>query len=398
MSFPNSEKRSVRSYNVLIIVAVLFLCGSTKAHAQLPPAISDQATVSLLTIFPGDPVYSAWGHSALRFQDPATGLDASFNWGTFDTTVPYFIPRFAYGDMQYRLSAEPTSGLLRNASFQEREVVEQILRLTPPQVHHLYGLILENLKPENRTYQYDFVYDNCSTRILDLLIAVDGLVLPESDPLDTTFRQMVDEFVHDRAALDLGIDMVFGISMDTVPTLRQRTFLPTYLMATLNESLTPDHLPVVQQISSILVFDRSTAPSGTPWTVWTSLILSVALGLLSWFRPRSAMLLDRLVLGFFGFAGLFLLVMWFATLHHVTAWNLNILWAIPVHLWVAIRWKKISWIGTYMRITFWWTAAAILLQFVLPQHVPPAALPLAVLILFILGKRHFFPSQAIQAA
>ena len=33
----------------------------------------------------------------------------------------------------------------------------------------LTGLINENLKPENVKYRYDFFYDDCSTRIRDLL-------------------------------------------------------------------------------------------------------------------------------------------------------------------------------------------------------------------------------------
>ena len=396
--FPKQATHLVRSYNALIIVAVLFLCGTTKVFAQLPPSVSDDATVSLLTIFPGEPVYSAWGHSALRFQDPANGLDASFNWGTFDTTVPYFIPRFAYGDMQYRLSAEPTDGLRRAAVFQEREMVEQILALSPTQVAQLYGLVLENLKPENRTYLYDFVYDNCSTRILDLLFAVEGIVLPNEDVHTSTFRQMIDEFVHDRAALDLGIDLVFGVSMDQVPTLRQRTFLPTSLMATLDQSLTPDNKPIVRETNTLLRFDHETTPPKTPWTIWVSLFLSVALGLLSWFSTRFSNVLDRLILGVFGFIGLFFLIMWFATLHHVTAWNLNILWALPVHLWIAVRWTKLHWLTSYFKITFWWTLGVFLIQFALPQHIPPAALPLAVLVLAILAKRHFVQPVTLEEA
>ena len=34
---------------------------------------------------------------------------------------------------------------------------------------YLLALINENLKPENIKYRYDFFYDDCSTRIRDLL-------------------------------------------------------------------------------------------------------------------------------------------------------------------------------------------------------------------------------------
>jgi hypothetical protein len=90
--------------------------------------------------------------------------------------------------------------------------------------------------------------------------------------------------------------------------------------------------------------------------------------------------------------------MWFATLHHVTAWNLNILWALPVHLWIAVRWTKLHWLTSYFKITFWWTLGVFLIQFALPQHIPPAALPLAVLVLAILAKRHFVQPVTLEEA
>ena len=81
----------VRSYNkALFALVILLLIAAGEVRAQLPPSVSETSVVSLLTIYPGEPTYSAWGHSALRIQDPATGLDAAFNWGTFDTTVPYY--------------------------------------------------------------------------------------------------------------------------------------------------------------------------------------------------------------------------------------------------------------------------------------------------------------------
>ena len=231
---------------------MLFLLGSKEANAQLPPTVSAATEVSLLTVYPGEPTYSAWGHSALRIVDPVTGLDAAFNYGTFDVTVPYFIPRFAYGDMLYQLSVDPTSALFRGASYQQRSVVEQVLSLDSTQVAGIYALLLENLKPENRLYQYDFVFDNCSTRLLDLLFSVNGLKLPATDPYDSTIREMLDEFVHDRALLDLGIDLVIGSRLDVVPTLRERTFLPTYLMDVLDESYTMAGEPIVKEKRTVL--------------------------------------------------------------------------------------------------------------------------------------------------
>ena len=46
--------------------------------------------ISLLTCDPGDQLYSAFGHSAIRVLEKSTGEDLVFNYGTFDFNTPYF--------------------------------------------------------------------------------------------------------------------------------------------------------------------------------------------------------------------------------------------------------------------------------------------------------------------
>ncbi len=368
----------VRSYISLLTVSVFLMFGSAEVKAQLPSQVSAQAQISVLTIFPGEPTYSAWGHSALRVFDPVTSLDAAFNYGTFDVTRPYFIPRFAYGDMLYQLSADPTPALLRGANFQERNVVEQVLQLDSLQVSEIYGLLLNNLRPENRSYQYDFVFDNCSTRLLDLLFAVDAIQLPEIDEYGTTYRYMLDEFVHDRALLDLGIDLVIGSELDQIPSLKQRTFLPTYLLEILDRSTTLGGEPIVAEKNNILVFEAPSRAAFAPWNVWLSLLVGVVVIFVSFRKPATITTFDRLFLGLIGFIGLFLLVMWVATLHHVTSANWNIAWALPTHLLVAIGWKRLPWLQTYLQWAAVWTVGAILLQLVVSQATPPTMIPLLV--------------------
>jgi len=364
----------------LLCAALLFLFDSTDAKAQLPPTVSGSTEVSILTIYPGEPTYSAWGHSALRIVDPVTGLDAAFNYGTFDITVPYFIPRFAYGDMLYQLSADPTSALFRGASYQKRSVVEQVLSLDSTQVAGIYALLLENLKPENRLYQYDFVFDNCSTRLLDLLFSVDGIILPATDPYDSTIREMLDEFVHDRAMLDLGIDLVIGSRLDVAPTLRERTFLPTYLMDVLDESTTPAGAAIVTEKRMVLEYDPLHVDRALPWTFWVNFAW-VAI-VLAWWRGASRLpaWFDRWLLGIVGFVGLFLLGMWFLTLHHVTAANWNIAWALPSHLVFSLFWKRLSFKRAYFRWAGVWTTGIAIFSVFQAQHIPEAMWPVVVLL------------------
>jgi len=385
----------VRSYISFLTLIVLFLFNPDQAKAQLPQSVSDSAQLSLITIFPGQPVYSAWGHSAFRIFDPETGLDASFNFGTFDTSVPYFIPRFAYGDMLYQLSASPTSALIRNANSEERAVVEQVLRLEPEQLASVYALLLDNLSPENRSYQYDFVYDNCSTRLLDLLFAVHAIALPEEDPFGTTFRHMLDEFIHDRALLDLGIDMVIGSSLDRTPTMQQRTFLPTYLMDILDLSTTPSGEPIVREKNSLLSFEAPSRGPYLPWTFWVTLVACFMAVVVWWRRGTLPVAFDRWLFGFTGFVGLFLLAMWLLTLHHVTSGNWNVAWALPTHLILAVFWHKIPRKDWYLKAAGIWTAGVAILSLIQPQAIPPAAWPIVVLLIvrLLMHSRTRLPSS-----
>lgn len=369
-----------RSYVLLLIGALLLFSGVRESKAQLPPVVSSATEVSLLTIFPGDPTYSAWGHSALRLHDPVTGLDVAFNYGTFDINVPYFIPRFAYGDMMYQLSVDPTSALLRGSAYQERGVVEQFIRLDSTQTSRLYALLLENLEPKNKSYLYDFVYDNCSTRLLDLLIEQNAIKLPDTDLWDSTVREMLDEFVHERAWLDFGIDMVLGSTLDTVPSIRQRTFLPTYLMDILDHSTSPSGEPVVTSKRTLLEPVNLSTERTIPITFWLSTLLCALLAF--FLRKNANSRIDRWFFGFLGTVGLFLCLMWFATKHHVTAWNWNIAWALPSHLYVALFWNRMNKKAAYFAYACAWTVLVAGLSFILPQSIPLSAWPFVLLVIW----------------
>ena len=57
---------------------------------------------------------------------------------------------------------------------QNRYIKEQVLILTDAEKILLYNLLEQNIKPENRTYLYNYVYNNCATKIRDVLSVVYG--------------------------------------------------------------------------------------------------------------------------------------------------------------------------------------------------------------------------------
>jgi hypothetical protein len=158
---------SIRSLLCALGVALLLGGGAAPLSAQ-PPRLSAESEVSMVTILPGDPVYSMFGHSALR-HDPAQNIDRLYNYGTFDFSDPLFIPKFAYGHLRYFLSVVPYQRALRAYRQQRRPVLEQTLNLTRTQRTALFRVLQVNARPENRHYQYVFFFDNCSTRVRDAL-------------------------------------------------------------------------------------------------------------------------------------------------------------------------------------------------------------------------------------
>ncbi|MBT8399344.1 MAG: DUF4105 domain-containing protein, partial [Rhodothermia bacterium] len=130
--------------------------------------LSESSRISLVTVMPGDAVHSLFGHSAIRVSDPDRGLDLSYSYGTFNFDDDFFVAKFALGRMDYYLSVAYWRNALKlYRDIEERPAVEQVLDLTHEERERLFDFLQTNAREENRYYRYDFLFDNCSTRIRD---------------------------------------------------------------------------------------------------------------------------------------------------------------------------------------------------------------------------------------
>ncbi len=114
-----------------LILSILILVFCQQVQAQ---QLSDQAKVSLLTCDPGSALYSAFGHSALRVQDPVMGLDLVFNYGTFDFNAPGFYVNFVRGKLNYFLAVNNYENFYRAYYREQRSMREQVLNLSEDQI------------------------------------------------------------------------------------------------------------------------------------------------------------------------------------------------------------------------------------------------------------------------
>ncbi len=378
----------------LSILSILIF-SSMGASAQRADLLSDSASVSLLTMLPGDEVYSQFGHSGYRILDPASGLDKTYNYGTFDFTQPLFIPRFVRGQLDYLLDTAPFELEVDKYTYLRRPMIEQRLALSPETVRTLHDLLETNALPENRAYRYDFFFDNCSTRlvaILDSALVATGhrpVQLPEATTGET-FRQLIAPDIADTPLLRLGINVGLGLPTDRVASSRERSFLPVQLMNQFDGASIDGQRLVAAMDTVVVIPDYVEGDAAFDWpklalwlvflggSVATARSTLQKVGADRWVR-----LGDSFLFTVSGIAGLLLVFLWFGTEHSVTGPNLNLLWAWPTHALAAWWLRRASlprWIRAYLITSGIISVAVVIFWPILPQTLPSPILPLVLLL------------------
>ena len=157
---------SVKTQLIYTILPLFILLNSgTSLQAQF----SNQSEISILTCAPGEELYSIFGHTAIRVRDSISNTDYVFNYGTFDFNTSNFYLKFMKGELNYFLSVTTFERFIREYEFQKRSIAEQHLNLTSNEKGSIIGALVNNSLPENREYHYHFFYDNCATRIRDII-------------------------------------------------------------------------------------------------------------------------------------------------------------------------------------------------------------------------------------
>lgn len=371
---------------------LLIFCWAAWLPAQ--SRLSDSSTVSLMTVAPGDALYSYFGHSALRVRDPQTRLDRCYNYGTFDFDQPNFLIKFCRGKLLYMLDTEPYRSFEYGNLRDRRTMYEQVLQLNLTQRQAIYDFLETNALPEHRSYKYDFFYDNCATRIRDAVqggleyrVQYDTLFLQRPQ----TMRQLLRPYLAKHPWTQFGIDLVLGKPADHVAWAEQFMFLPDHVHHLFAQAKIDGRVPLVQaeKQNPAAAFSSPSGVSGLyAHPLWV-MVLVALLGLLSMGNLGLERTFDTIFWLVLGLAGLIMALLWFATDHTATKYNLNVLWALPTHLLFFWRRNRTEVTETYFTATA--ILAALLLVFwkFLPQEMPTAALPIVGLIVVKGMWRHW---------
>lgn len=380
------------------LVFILALLLSVHALVAGAPQLSSKARFSVLTCSIGSDLYSLFGHSAIRLQDSIGGrsYDIVYNYGTFRFD-DYFYVKFARGKLDYVLETSRFDDFMLGYEYEGRGVWEQELLLTPTEKQKLFELLQENVREENCTYRYDFFYDNCSTRIrdmimravalsdtqkmgfryvpLDTLLMVNRIEFPYAFPAGRTYRQAIQTYLDYQPWSDLGIDLALGLPCDAVAGPYGLMFLPDSLMLELEHATVDGQLLCArpQQILMPMMEVQPVRFFTTPQFLFGMLLLLQAV--LFW-RSSSPgpNVLDKIIVWIAALVGVLVVFLCFFTDHTATLWNWNILWANPLHLLFLALAKRFALLAKYYAAcNVILLAFTILFYPLLPQTFHPAA-------------------------
>jgi hypothetical protein len=372
-----------------IICFVLLLFTVTGSWAQ---KLSDNATISVITCGPHHEVsFLSFGHSAFRVRDPQAGFDYAFNYGIFDFDKPGFVLNFALGNNVYLLGVQDFENFKNSYIEDNRYVHEQTLNLTIDQKQKVFNYLVWNAAPENREYLYDYFYDNCATRIRDVVVktlgdevSFDGSYITT----DYTIRQLTDIYLEPFPWLDLGIDLCLGLPMDKKAAAYEYMFLPDYIESGF------DHATVKNDTASVpIVLEKSIIYAERPeeegfsfthplYAFCLLLIISLAVSVKDFYTKKLSNWFDVIIFGSAGIIGVLLLLLWFLTDHKAAAYNFNLLWALPTHLIAVIAFVRAKrWLVNYFLAVFLLEGFVLLFWWALPQQLNLSLIPVVITLL-----------------
>ena len=320
--------------------------------------VSDSVRVSLLTCAPGSEIYSLFGHTALRYENPAKGEDWVFNYGLFSFDTPNFVLRFVKGETDYQLGVIPYRYFEGEYAMRGSSVYQQELNLTETEKGNIIRLLQENYRPANRVYRYNYFYDNCTTRARDKVEqGIEGKVIyPESEKI-CSFRDIVREYTAGHEWSAFGIDLCLGSEADEPIDGRKQMFSPFYMLEYARGAMiyrADTVVPFVKKEKLLLDFS-SKAEDGfekaedvswpSPWTCaliwWVLTFVVMAFGIKN---GKVYWLWDVLLFGTQGLAGCIIAFLFFFSVHPTVGsnWLLVIFNPLPLFYMPFMVYKSIK--------------------------------------------------------
>jgi hypothetical protein len=198
------------------------------AGQQLP-------VVELVTMGVGSLIWERHGHIALCivYDDPMD--DACYNYGVADFTHPLDMATgFFRGTHSFWVEKMDPEGMLSIYVRTDRTIWVQPLPFDAAQKQAVIDKLSSDILEANRYYAYDHFWDNCTTRVRDILDHATGGALSSMAEIGDgrTYRDLARAGfygINDSRAALLITDLAMGRVTDRTPSYFERMFLPDYL-------------------------------------------------------------------------------------------------------------------------------------------------------------------------
>jgi uncharacterized protein DUF4105 len=282
----------------LAALAAALLCAALSGRAsaapdhragrqiEVPPEVmklyEDKPVIELVTMGVGSLIWERHGHIALCVHYEDRTQDACYNYGIGDFHHPIGMAwGFFRGTGSFWVGKSSVAEMLSIYQYADRTIWVQPLPLTHEEKQKVIAKLEHDIQEPYKYYAYDHFWDNCTTRVRDILDAATGGKLSAMrEPTDgRTFRDLAREGFHGLHMPDpvpdtvplLITDIAMGRVTDRVPTYYERMFLPQYL----REAVTK-----LWGIPPIAIYERrgpppeTDGPSGRGWFALVIVLLT----------------------------------------------------------------------------------------------------------------------------
>lgn len=379
----------------ILLLSVFTINIEAQSNFYNPIKLSNQAEISILTIDRADEeLFQAFGHICIYVYDPVNQIDRVYSYGSFDFSTENFYWKFITGRLPYQISLSNLQYTLLEYSeqYENRSVVKQELNLSEAQKQRVFDILEENLLPENKTYQYKFFQDNCSTRIRDVFKKAMGDSLKFSIKgieQGLGFRNWMNKNLPNTPWARFGMNLAIGAPSDKPNTNEETFYLPENMSIAFDNALNGQY-PIVKAKTQLYNAQQRVKAKNSltnPNTIfWLIFVIGLIYSYFQFKNNNKSVWFDGLIFAVTGLFGFLIIFLWFFTVHGVTQYNWNLLWALPSNLFlVFILGKKnslkIIYLTVYQLIILISIGLGLFMSFFENEIYPWAILPILLLIL-----------------
>jgi len=279
-----------RRLAALATVLLIAGLGAPLAHADrrpdVPPEVmklyQERPVIELVTMGVGSLIWERHGHIALcvRYEDSRD--DACYNYGIGDFHHPVAMGwGFLRGTGAFWVGKSSVAEMLSIYKYADRTIWVQPLPLSPAEKQKVIDRLEYDIQDAHKHYAYDHFWDNCTTRVRDVLNeATGGKLAAMTEPTDgRTFRDLAREGFYGMRGPLLITDIAMGRVTDRVPTYYERMFLPQYLREAAHKLWNIAPIPLYERQGPPPLTD---GPSGRVLLALGILVLTAPVWLARW--------------------------------------------------------------------------------------------------------------------